>query len=173
MKQLIAYYSRRGQNLYYGSVRELRIGNTEMAASVLQKCTGARCLRIEPVQDYPKDYYQCMNLAREDLRMGNYPALKHLPVSIQEYSIIYLGYPNYWGTMPMAVAAFLKQYDFSGKRIRPFCTHEGGEFGHSLDDLQALCPGAEIESGIAICGSEIMQYLADLERWVCENQKGV
>ena len=105
--------------------------------------------------------------------MGNYPALKHLPVSIQEYSIIYLGYPNYWGTMPMAVAAFLKQYDFSGKRIRPFCTHEGGEFGHSLDDLQALCPGAEIESGIAICGSEIMQYLADLERWVCDNQKGV
>ena len=173
MKQLIAYYSRRGQNLVNGYVRELRLGNTEIAASVLQKVTRGACFRIEPVRDYPKDYYQCIDAARQDLRTGHYPELKNLPQSIGDYEVIYLGYPNFWGTMPMAVAAFLKQYDFSGKHIRPFCTHEGGGFGRSLEDLRALCPGAVIEPGIAICGSDIMQSLGEIEHWACEKQKGV
>lgn len=173
MKQLIAYYSRRGQNLVNGSVRELRLGNTEIAASVLQKITHGKCLRIEPVRDYPKDYYQCIDAARQDLRTGHYPELKNLPQSIGDYEVIYLGYPNFWGTMPMAVAAFLKRYDFSEKRIRPFCTHEGGGFGRSLEDLRILCPGAVIEPGIAIRGSDILQSLGKIEHWACEKQKGV
>lgn len=173
MKQLIAYYSRRGQNMVGGCIRELRVGNTEMAAAVLQKLTGARCLRIEPVTDYPIDYYQCIDQARQDLKTGNYPELKNLPEHIDDYDVIYLGYPNYWGTMPMAAAAFLKRYSFAEKRIRPFCTHEGGGFGRSLEDIRTLCPDAKLEPGIAIRGSEITQSLADLERWVCEKQKGV
>lgn len=173
MKQLIAYYSRRGQNLVNGSVRELRLGNTEIAASVLQKVTHGACFRIKPVRDYPKDYYQCIDAARQDLRTKHYPELKDLPQSIGDYEIIYLGYPNFWGTMPMAVAAFLKRYDFSGKRVRPFCTHEGGGFGRSLEDIRALYPGAVIEPGIAIRGSDIMQSLGKIEHWAREKQKGV
>lgn len=167
MEQLIAYYSRRGQNLVNGCIRELRVGNTEMLACILQKLTDADCIRIEPVQDYPRDYYRCINDARQDLLTRNYPMLKNLPEQLGDYDVIYLGYPNYWGTIPVAVAAFLKHYDFSGKRICPFCTHEGGGLGRSLADIQALCPNGRLEPGIAVAGSEIKQNLAFIEAWAC------
>lgn len=173
MKQLIAYYSRPGQNLVNGCVRKLRVGNTEVLACVLQKLTGGECLKIEPVQDYPRDYYRCINQAREDLLTGRFPELKNLPESIDGYEVVYLGYPNYWGTVPMPVASFLKHYDFAGKRIRPFCTHEGGGLGRSIPDIQALAPGGIVEAGIAICGSEIKQDLVNFETWACGNKKGV
>lgn len=167
MKQLIAYYSRRGQNLVNGCVRELQVGNTEMLACILQRLTDADCIRIEPVRDYSRDYYRCINDARQDLLTHRYPELKNLPEGLDDYDVIYLGYPNYWGTIPMAVAAFLKHYDFSGKHIRPFCTHEGGGLGRSLEDIQVLCPKGQIEPGMAIAGSEIKQNLALVEAWVC------
>ena len=107
------------------------------------------------------------------MRTGHYPELKDLLQSIADYEVIYLGYPNFWGTMPMVVAAFLKRYNFSGKHIRPFCTHEGGGFGRSLEDLRILCPGAVIEPGIAIRGSDILQSLGKIEHWAREKQKGV
>lgn len=173
MKQLIAYYSRPGQNLVGGCVRELQVGNTEMLACVLQKITGGDCIRIEPVRDYSRDYYRCINEAREDLVTGRFPELKNLPESIGGYEVVYLGYPNYWGTIPMPVASFLKYYSFSGKRIRPFCTHEGGGLGRSIPDIQALAPGGIVEQGIAIRGSELKQDLAALETWACGKPKGV
>lgn len=73
----------------------------------------------------------------------------------------------------MAVGAFLKHYDFSGMRIRPFCTHEGGGLGRSIADIRALCPGGTVESGIAIRGSEINRDLKQLESWVHGKQEGV
>lgn len=173
MKQLIAYYSRSGQNLVNGCVRELRVGNTEVLACVLQKITGGDFFRIASVRDYPRDYYRCINEAREDLLTWRFPELKNLPESIDGYEVVYLGYPNYWGTVPMPVASFLKRYDFSGKRIRPFCTHEGGGLGRSIPDIQALAPGGIVEQGIAIRGSELKQDLAALEAWACEKPKGV
>ena len=173
MKPLIAYYSRKGQNLVNGCVRELQVGNTEVLACILQKLTGGECLKMEPVQDYPKDYYRCINAAREDLLAHRLPELKNLPESLEVYDVVYLGYPNYWGTIPMPVASFLKGFDFSGKHIRPFCTHEGGGLGSSLGDIRSLCPGAIVEPGIAIRGSEIKQDLADFEAWACGKQKGV
>lgn len=173
MKRLIAYYSRKGQNLVGGCIRELQVGNTEVLACILQKLTNGECLKIEPVQDYPKDYYRCINEAREDLLTGRIPELKNLPENIDAYEVVYLGYPNYWGTVPMPVASFLKHYDFSGKRIRPFCTHEGGSLGRSIPDIQALAPGGIVEQGIAIRGSELKQDLAALEAWACGKPKGV
>ena len=173
MKQLIAYYSRRGQNLVNGCVRELQVGNTEMLAAILQKLTDADCLCIAPVQDYSEDYYHCINEAREAMLAGHFPELKNLPESLAEYEVLYLGYPNHWGTIPMAVGAFLKHYDFSGKRIRPFCTHEGSGLGRSIADIQTLCPGGMVERGIAIRGSEINRDLKQVESWVHGKQEGV
>ena len=170
MKQLIAYYSRAGQNLVNGCVRELQVGNTEILAGILQKLTGGACLRIVPVEDYPKDYYHCINEARRDLITGKLPELQNLPESLDAYEVIYLGFPNYWGTIPMPVASFLKQYDFDRKRIRPFCTHEGGGLGRSLADIQALCPGGVVEPGMALRGSEISRNLKQIEVWVRERE---
>lgn len=173
MKPLIAYYSRNGQNLINGCVRELQVGNTEVLADILQKLTDGERLKLQPVQDYSRDYYHCINEAREDLLTHRFPELKNLPESLESYDVVYLGYPNYWGTIPMPMASFLKSFDFSGKHIFPFCTHEGGGLGRSLEDIQSLCPGGIVESGIAIRGSKIKQNLADLKAWACGNQKGV
>lgn len=169
MKPLIAYYSRRGQNLVNGSVKNLRTGNTELLASILQKLTDAYSFRIEPQEDYPADYYRCIDEARQDLQKGRCPPLKALPDSLAGYDVIYLGYPIYWGTLPMPVVAFLKHFDFSGKRIRPFCTHEGSALGRSEQDIQVLCPGAQVEPGLAVRGSRIKQEITDIEKWI---QKG-
>lgn len=114
MKPLIVYYSRRGQNLVNGTVKDLPVGNTELLAAILQKLTDADSFRIEPQEDYAADYYRCIDEARQDLQKHRCPALKTLPKHLAEYDVIYLGYPNYWGTMPMPVASFLRQSDLAG-----------------------------------------------------------
>ena len=165
MGELIAYYSRRGQNLVNGTVRTLRVGNTELVAAIIQKFTGADMFRIEPCQDYPGDYCRCIDLARQDLLRSVRPEIKNCPDSLDRYDTIYLGFPNYWGTMPMAVFTFLESFDFSGKVIRPFCTYEDGGMGHSIEDLENLCPKAYIARGLPIRGAEVGNELPAIEEW--------
>lgn len=92
--------------------------------------------------------------------------LKSFPDSIKPYDVIYLGYPNYWGTMPMAVFTFLEQFDFTGKTIKPFCTHEGGGMGRSEQDLKRICPTAQIAPGLSVRGTDVKHDLAVLENWI-------
>lgn len=165
MKPLIVYYSRRGKNLAGGVVRNLRTGNTELMATILQKMTGGDLFRLEPEKDYSSDYYRCIDQARQDLQNKRYLKLKKLPEHLSDYQVIYLGYPNYWGTMPMPVFSFLKKCDLSGKQLRPFCTHEGGGLGRSEADLHALCPKAQIECGLAIRGTAVRQSVKEIEAW--------
>ena len=166
MKAIIVYYSRSGENLVNGTLKNLKIGNTEMAALILQKITGADLFRIVPKQDYPEEYCHCIDLARQDLLRKKRPDLKAVPEHLETYSRIYLGYPNYWGTMPAPVFSFLEQSDLSGKEIWPFCTHEDGGFGHSLKDLKRVCPASVIADGLSIRGAEVQNETEAMEHWV-------
>jgi len=166
MKAIIVYYSRSGENLVNGTLKNLKIGNTEMAALILQKITGADLFRIVPKQDYPEEYCHCIDLARQDLLRKKRPDLKAVPEHLETYSRIYLGYPNYWGTMPAPVFSFLEQPDLSGKEIWPFCTHEDGGFGHSLEDLKRVCPASVIADGLSMRGAEIQNETEAMEHWV-------
>ena len=166
MKAIIVYYSRRGENLVNGTLKNLRIGNTEMAAMILQKITGADLFRIVPKQDYPDEYCYCIDLARQDLLRNERPELKAVPENLETYSRIYLGYPNYWGTMPAPVFSFLEQSDLSGKEIWPFCTYEDGGFGHSLEDLKRVCPASVIADGLSMRGAEVQNETEAMEHWV-------
>lgn len=168
MKSLVAYYSRRGENLVDGVVKPLRVGNTELLAAVLRQLTGADCFRIEQAQEYSKSYYRCIDQARQDLQKNVRPKLKALPDSIKPYEVIYLGYPNYWGTMPAAVFSFLERFDFTGKTIKPFCTHEGSGLGRSEQDLKRLCPTAHIAPGLSIRGADVKHELEMIEDWIDE-----
>ena len=85
---------------------------------------------------------------------------------MEDYDTIVLGYPNWWGTMPMAVFTFLESHDFFGKTILPFCTHEGSGMGHSESDIKAVCPGAKIEKGLAITGSKVNKSEKTIEGWL-------
>lgn len=138
MAALIAYFSRADQNYFGGRLKNISVGNTEQAARILEKITGADMFKIEPIQPYSKDYNICISQAQEDQLRNARPELTHYPESIDQYDMIYLGYPNYWGTMPMQVFTFLEHFDFSGKTICPFCTHEGSGIGRSEADINII-----------------------------------
>ena len=92
-----------------------------------------------------------------------------MPDSIDGYDTIVLAYPNYWGTMPMAVFTFLEHYDFSGKTILPLCTNEGSGMGGSERDIKRTCPGAVVKSGLAITGSTAANSREAIKRWLSAN----
>lgn len=165
MPKIIVYFSRAGENYVSGALKTLAVGNTQKAAEILREITGADIFRIEPVQPYSDSYNECIEQAKQDNQNNARPALKALPVSLDGYDTIYLGYPNYWGTMPMCVFTFLEQFDFGGKTIKPFCTHEGSGMGTSERDIKKLCPGARVEKGLAIHGSRMNGAKAQLEKW--------
>ena len=164
--KLIAFYSRADENYVNGIIKTLETGNTEVAAEIIKELTGADMFKIRQVQEYSKDYNECIAQAQEDQKKNARPKLKAYPESIEKYDIIYLGFPNYWSTMPMAVFTFLEHFDFSGKIIKPFCTHEGSGMGGSEDDIKRLCPDAKVEKGIAIRGSRVESSVKDIEKWI-------
>lgn len=165
-KALIAFYSRADENYVSGTLKMLPIGNTELEAGMIRECTGADLFKIEQEKPYSAQYNECTEEAKTDRQTNARPALKRYPASIAEYDVIYLGFPNYWSTMPMAVFTFLEHFDFSGKVIKPFCTHEGSGMGNSIADIKRLCPKAVVESGLAIYGSRVSRAKADIERWI-------
>lgn len=164
--EVIVYFSRSGENYVNGSVQNLSVGNTEIAAKIIQRITGGDLLKIEPVMSYSADYYECIDQAKQDLKKHVRPELKNCPQNLDQYEVVYLGYPNYWGTMPVAVFSFLEKCNLKGKRIRPFCTHEGSGMGRSESDLKEVCPQAIVEQGLAICGHEVMQQRKNIEAWI-------
>ena len=166
MAILIAFYSRAGENYFGGAYRQIPVGNTEKAANMLRDITGGTLLKIEQIHPYSGDYRTCTQQAKDDLQNHRYPALTNLPANLDGYDEIYLGYPNYWGTMPMAVYSFLESFDFAGKTIHPFCTHEGSGLSNTVADVRNAAHGAEVTQGLAIHGSEVDSAKPALEKWV-------
>lgn len=134
-KILIAYFSRKGKNYVGGNIVDLPIGNTEVAAKIIEKLTGGDLFMINPLKKYSPDYNTCTDEAKDELHRNERPELSSCPESLDDYGTIILGYPNWWGTMPMPVWTFLEKYDFSGKTILPVCTHEGSGMGRSEADI--------------------------------------
>lgn len=169
--KLIVFFSRAGENYFGGSIRRIEIGNTKILVQMLEKMTGADVFEIEQVTPYSEEHMTCIEEAKRDLQAGTRPELKAFPDSLDGYDTIYLAYPNYWGTMPMAVWTFLEHFDFSDKTILPICTHEGSGMGHSESDLRKLCPHAKIGKGLAVTGSQVQSAKPKLESWLNDVQQ--
>jgi flavodoxin len=165
-KCLIAYFSRKGQNYVSGRIVDLKVGNTEVVGKMIQKITGGDMFHIESVTVYPKDYTETTEVAKNELRSNARPELTNHIENMDEYDMIFLGYPNWWGTMPMPVFSFLEIYDFSGKTIAPFCTHEGSGSGRSEQDIAKACPKATILNGIAIHGAIAGSTNTQISEWL-------
>ena len=165
-KALIAFYSRADENYVDGTLKMLTVGNTEIAAGIIKELTGADVFKIEQSKPYSKGYNDCIEEARADQQRNARPELSAYPDSLENYDVIYLGFPNYWSTMPMAVFTFLEHFDFTGKTIKPFCTHEGSGMGGSVADIKRLCPGARVEKGLAIHGGSADKSRKSIEEWV-------
>lgn len=169
MANLIVYYSRKGQNYWNGSIVDLAKGNTERVAEFIQKAVGGDLFEIETVREYSKDYMTCTEEAKAELRENARPELKEYLDSIDQYDTIFVGYPNWWGTMPMCVYTFLEHYDLTGKKIVPFCTNEGSGMGGSERELKKICKGAEIASGLSIHGAEAAKSEGKVAAWAKKN----
>jgi flavodoxin len=165
-KCLIAYFSRKGQNYVSGRIVDLKVGNTEVVGKMIQKITGGDMFHIESVTAYPKDYTETTEVAKNELRAKARPKLIGQVENVKGYDVIFLGYPNWWGTMPMPVYTFLESYDFSGKKIVPFCTHEGSGMGHSEKDIAKACPKATVLAGIAIHGTSASSAGPEVSGWI-------
>lgn len=164
-KVLIAYYSRKGQNYVSGNIVNLPVGNTEVIAKKIQAIKGGDLFHIDTIKPYPVDYTQTTEVAKVELRQNARPKLNNSVKNMDDYDTIYLGYPNWWGTFPMAVFTFLESYDFSGKTIIPFCTHEGSGMGGERD-IKKLCPNTTVLKGIAFHGSTVANVDNQLVKWL-------
>ncbi len=165
-KCLIAYFSRKGNNYVSGQIVNLPVGNTEVAAKMIQEITGGDLFHIEAVKAYPEDYTETTEAAKQELRADARQELTTHVENMDSYDVIFLGYPNWWGTMPMPVFTFLEEYDFSGKTIVPFCTHEGSGLGHSEKDIAKLSPQAKMLKGLAIHGTRVKDAKKDIANWL-------
>lgn len=165
-KILIAYYSRKGQNYVNGAIKNLVKGNTEVFAEIIQKFIGGELFEIDTVKDYPADYTECTQVAKVEIQQKSRPELKNYLASLDDYDKIFLGYPVWWSIPPMAVSTFLEHYDFSGKKIFPFATHEGSGLGGSINYIKKICPEAEVMDGLAIHGAEAAQGAVQVECWI-------
>lgn len=166
MAKLVAFYSRADENYFGGSMRYIKVGNTEKIAEMIEDVTKADVFKIEQKVPYAADYNTCIEQAKKDLQENVRPELLNRLDSIDKYDEIYLGFPNYWGTMPMAVFTFLEQFDWSGKKIYPFVTHEGSGFGRSESDLKNTCKGASIQKGLSVQGSMAEDAKSNVDNWV-------
>ena len=156
MKSIVIYFSRADENYFGGSIKYIDKGNTEVIAEMISEQTGADLFKVEPVQEYAKDYNTCISQADKHSKENARPQIKAIPTDLDKYEIIYLGYPNYWGTMPMHMFTLLEAINTTGKTIKPFCTHEGSEMGRSEKDIAELCgSNTNIEKGLSVIGSEV------------------
>lgn len=165
-KSLIAYFSRKGNNYVGGSIVNLPVGNTEVTAKKIQKLTGSDIFQIRTAKSYPEDYTETTNVVQEEKRGNARPELTEIVDNMDSYDVVYIGYPNWYGTMPMAMFTFLEEYDFSGKTIAPFCTHEGSGMGSSEHDIKKLCPKANVLPGLAIRGGSVERADKDITNWL-------
>lgn len=163
---LIAYFSRSGNNYVNGKIVNLPVGNTEVVAKMIQEMAGGDLFPIETVKAYPGDYMETTEVAKQELRTNARPKLTRHRESVASYNMIFLGYPNWWNTMPMPVFTFLEEYDFSGKTIAPFCTNEGSGLGRSVADIKTLCPHSTVLDGLAIRGGEVKTAQNELSGWL-------
>ncbi len=171
-KTLVSYFSREGKNIISsGDIIDLPVGNTHVVAQMIQEATGSDSFRIEAANPYPEDYREATEVAKEEQRANARPELASRVENVDTYDVIFVGYPNWWGTMPMPVFTFLEEYDFADKTIAPFCTHEGSSLGRSVADIKALCPRSTILDGLAIRGSDVQRAQEQVFEWLRRLQK--
>lgn len=141
-------------------------GNTKVVAEKINKILEGNLFEIKTVGNYPVKYNLVVNQAKQEFTDQVRPELMNQIENIDDYDIIVLGYPMWWYTCPMAIFTFLESYDFSGKIILPFCTHEGSALSSSVDDIKKSIPNAIVKEGLAIRGSKVSDSDQLIKTWI-------
>ena len=165
-KMLVAVFSRADEN--YG-VGYIKVGNTMKIAQVIAEKTGAELFEVAPAEKYPADYDTCIDVAKKEQNRKARPAIAQ-DKDISEYDVIFLGYPVWWGDIPMCMYTFIEAHDWAGKTVIPFCTHEGSGSGRTDRTLKSALKAAEVKRVMAMRGSTAQNNPSEVEstvdRWL-------
>ncbi len=175
---LIAYFGRWGNtdfpdgidastsaSIVIGKDNNLQ-GTTEYVASMIQEYTGGTLHLIQTADTYPADYDAVVDQNHQEQDEGSMPELSTVVENMDQYEIVFIGYPIWATTIPRPVISFIEQYDLSGKIIIPFCTHGGYGSGSSYTEIENLLPDSEILDGFAVEAEQIDSAEQELENWL-------
>ena len=141
-------------------------GNTEAVAAEIQNQTGADTFRLVPAEPYTDDYDALLDIAQEEQRNGARPAISGSIENFDSYEVVYLGFPNWWGDMPMNLYSFLDDYDLSGKTIVPFVTSGGSGFSNTIRTIESMEPDAEVLDGLSLGSSQAANAGDAVANWL-------
>ncbi len=160
---LVAYFSRADENYNVGTID---VGNTQIVAEYIASEVGADSFHIETVTPYPADYDECCDVAKQELADKARPEIQVGVENMEQYDIVFLGYPIWWGDMPMAVYTFMDSCDFSDKVVIPFNTHEGSGESGTYSAIASYLPNAQVLDGMAIQGKTAQEFSSDTQQAV-------
>lgn len=143
-------------------------GNTESVAKEIQAQTGADLFEIIPAEPYTDDYNTLLDIAQEEQASDARPAIADTVENFEQYDVVYLGYPNWWGDMPMILYTFLDDYDFSGKTIAPFVTSGGSGFSGTIGTIESMEPDATVTEGLSLGSSQAANPGSDVAQWLSD-----
>ena len=161
---LCAYFSLRGETYVNGHIEIREKGNTEVVVERLAELKEMDRFYIKKVDAYPFTYKETVEIAKAEWKADARPEITDKVDHMEQYDTVILGYPNRCHTMPKAVFTFLEAYDFSGKKIVPFCTNEGSGLGASVEDIKKLCPSSIVTAGTSIHGAEAATVTEELKQ---------
>ncbi|MBR4791909.1 MAG: flavodoxin [Treponema sp.] len=163
-KSLVVYFSRADENYGVGTISE---GNTAILAKMIASKTGSDIFEIVPEKAYPKNYRECTNVAKDEQRKNARPAYKG-DIDTSGYDTIYIGYPIWWGDLPMVCYTFLEKHDLSGKTIVPFCTHEGSGLSGTDNNIKKLYKNVTMKKALVMTGRTAQNNRSEAEKQVDE-----
>ncbi len=143
-------------------------GNTGLIARDIQKATGGMLYSIKVEKPYPADYNTTVNIGKEEQAEKARPALANHVENLADYDVIFLGYPNWWGDMPMAVYSFLDEYDLSGKTVIPFSTSGGSGLSDTVNALKKAEPNAKVLDGFTVGAENAAKAEPQVAEWLAK-----
>ena len=162
-KALIVFFSHAGENYAVGNIKE---GNTKIVADYIKEQTGADVFEIVAEKSYDMPYSELIKVAQAEKKSGELPAFKGLISNVDEYDVVFIGGPIWWGTYPQVMFSFFNKYDLNGKTLIPFTTHEGSGLGSTVGDVKKQYPKTTVTGAFAIYGHEVRTGKSKVLQWL-------
>ena len=141
-------------------------GNTEYVASLISEETGGDLFQIKTAHAYPGTHKELIDAAKKEVDSKARPKLATHIKNLADYDIVFIGFPNWWYDMPMALYSFFDEYDFTGKTLIPFCTHGGSRFSQAEKTIASLEKGAKMQKGLAISRNNVSDSGESVLKWL-------
>lgn len=141
-------------------------GNTEYVATVISEATGGDLFEIKTVHTYPGTYKELIDAAKKESDEDARPALATHIKNLDEYDVVFVGFPNWWYDMPQPLYTFFDEYDFSGKTVVPFCTHGGSRFSDAIKTIREMEQGTTVLDGYAIARDRVAGSQDGILNWI-------